>query len=121
MRSVDGTEYEPVEATTPTPATTGKYRSWCWTINNYGQSDIDRLDALFAGDTVEYMVFGKECGESGTPHLQGLVVFKSRKTFNSVRDLMPFGTHIECMKGTYSQAADYCKKEGDYKEYVNMT
>lgn len=59
---------------------------------------------------------GKEVGESGTPHFQGFICFQDAKTFSAIKKLLPDGCHIEARKGTFQQAADYCKKDGDYFE-----
>jgi len=62
-----------------------------------------------------YHVYGEEVGDSGTNHHQGFVVFKNSRTFSYVKDLLP-EAHWEATKGNYQQAADYCKKDGVFKE-----
>lgn len=137
MLSTRGEVYVPRTPTSPTPsggstprgrmstggvARNAQYRAWVFTLNNYCQSDLLALDQLFSNDVIEYLVYGKEVAPTtGTPHLQGLVVFKARKRFNGVRDLLPHRcSGIAVMGGTYSQAADYCRKDGEYKEFVNL-
>lgn len=87
-----------------------KSRSYVFTLNNYEAADVARVDAL----PCRYMVYGKEVGESGTPHLQGFVMFKSQRHFASVRKAL-LGAHIESARQPY-QAMEYCKKEGDFVE-----
>lgn len=38
---------------------------WCFTINNWTPDDVPEFKNM------EYLVFGREKGEDGTPHLQG--------------------------------------------------
>lgn len=89
-----------------------KSRDYVFTTNNYTQEHIQCLEGL---DCV-YVVYGKEKGDSGTPHLQGYVRFKSQKTFSACKKALPEGSHIEIKKGTCQQAIDYCKKDGDVYE-----
>lgn len=119
--SSTGFGYVPTTPLTPTPPPK-KYKSWVFVVNNYTAADCIRLDALSAQDKIDYLVYGKEVGDSGTPHLQGYVVWKNRKTFNSCRDCLPFGAHVERQsdRSTVEEAAAYCRKDGEFKEYVNM-
>lgn len=66
------------------------------------------------GVPCKYVVYGKEVGESGTPHLQGFIAFELQKTESAVRKLLP-GCHVEIAK-TVEDAIEYCKKEGDFTE-----
>lgn len=90
-------------------------RSWCLTHNNYTENDIIRLEA-FLENQVEYGIYGKEVGESGTPHLQLYFRMKNAKTFQKIKKLFP-ESHIEVAKGNDEQNFKYCSKQGDYKEY----
>lgn len=73
---------------------------------------IDKIKSL--PDTFEcnYYIYGKETGESGTPHLQGYVELASRVTFNKLSKYLN-GFHIESRKGTSQQAIQYCSKDGE--------
>lgn len=93
-----------------------KAASWCFTLNNYNDADISRLVGL-GNDGCKYLVFGKERGESGTPHLQGFVVFKTRRSLASCKESIGEKCHVERMRGTHLQASDYCKKDGDFTEF----
>lgn len=84
---------------------------WCFTWNNPDGNAEHHLGAI----ECRYIVFGREQGESGTPHLQGFVVFRHAYRFNRVRELLP-GCHLESARGTSKQAADYCKKDNDFVE-----
>ena len=63
-----------------------------------------------------YMLFGRERGDEGTPHLQGYVQFKTEKSLKQLKTMMP-RAHVEARKGTIQQAVDYCKKDGDFEEF----
>lgn len=84
---------------------------WVFTLNNYTEEDVIKFDGL----DVVYLVYGKEVGESGTPHLQGFIVFASRKRLSSVKCVHD-KAHWEVARGSSVQAADYCKKDGDFTE-----
>lgn len=87
-------------------------KNWCFTLNNYTPADIDRLSSPLAG--VEYLVFGKEVGASGTPHLQGTVCFQSRKRRAQVITIIG---QAHCTVTRFlAQSIDYCKKDGDFTE-----
>ncbi len=88
-------------------------KHWCFTINNPG--DDDHLDT----NLCEYAIIGNEVGEDGTPHLQGYAVMKKRQRLSAMKKLMP-RAHLEIKKGTVAQASDYCKKDGEFKEYGTL-
>lgn len=90
-------------------------RGWCFTINNYSHEEVLHLRDQVREDS-EYLVFGRETGESGTPHLQGFIRFKNPLSLRRVKDLLP-RAHLEIQRGTPYQASIYCKKDGDYEEY----
>eukprot|EP01082_Thalassiosira_pseudonana_P003648 g3616.t1 g3616 contig12:2426824-2427780(-) len=92
---------------------------FCFNLNNYTPAQEDVLATLFERhpQKVVYILYGHETGDSGTPHLQGLLILKSRMRFNQVKDLLGFSLHLEVMKGTVQQASDYCKKDGDWVEF----
>lgn len=85
--------------------------SWVFTTNNFTELDISRTNAT----ECLYLIYGVETGESGTPHLQGYVRFKSQVRFNTVRELFPT-SHIEIAKGDTKSNQSYCSKEGQVFE-----
>lgn len=87
-------------------------RRWVFTVNNYTDENINTLNSL----EVQYLIYGREVAASGTPHLQGFVTWETNKRFQTVKGLLPDGAHIEAARGTSQQAAQYCKKDGDFTE-----
>lgn len=87
-------------------------RGYCFTLNNWTPEDTEALVKV----ECQYLVYGKEVGEEGTPHLQGYVYFKSLKSFKQIKTLLGDRYHIEAQRGSTEQAADYCKKDGDFHE-----
>lgn len=86
-------------------------RAYVFTLNNYTDEDIDQVNA--AG--WQYLIYGKEVGEHGTPHLQGYMYFKSARSLAAVKKKLP-RAHLEVRRGTHIQAKAYCMKDGDYVE-----
>lgn len=78
-------------------------RTWCFTLNNF--EDEYAPKALEAS----YCVWQVEVGASGTPHLQGTCVFKTKKSLAWLNGKMK--AHWEIRLGTFEQAKAYCTKE----------
>jgi len=51
----------------------GQTKCYVWTLNNYTEEEIFEISTSVFNTTkkIEYICFGKEIGDSGTPHLQG--------------------------------------------------
>lgn len=88
-------------------------RSWCFTLNNYTAEDCENVSRISDG---RYVVFGKEVGESGTPHLQGYVYFDNKKSLAQLKKCLPTA-HFEIARGTFAQNYAYCTKDGNFEEY----
>lgn len=73
---------------------------------------IDKIKSLPDAFECNYYIYGKEKGNSSTPHLQGYVELASRVAFNKLRTHLN-GFHIESRKGTAKQAIEYCSKDGE--------
>lgn len=92
-------------------------RNWVFTLNNYTEEDVARLREYTSLAECRYLVFGREVGGSGTPHLQGYVCFGGRYTLARARAIIGDRAHLEVMRGTPAEASSYCKKDGDFEEY----
>lgn len=96
------------------------YRNVCFTINNYSDADVGSLRMLSSMKGVSYIIFGKEVGELGTPHLQGYVEFTHSKPISFLHKHIPRG-HYEERRGTPQQASEYCKKDSQFEEYGTIS
>lgn len=90
-------------------------KNWCFTLNNYTDDDYDRLSHLVEDGECVYIVFGKEKGESGTPHLQGFISFGKRVYLTDVKKRVSKTAHFELARMVPESIA-YCKKDGDVFE-----
>jgi len=99
---------------------TKRSRNWVFTIN-IGNREWETF--LHLKDlTPRYIVIGKEIGETGNRHFQGMMVFQDARTMASAKKFLNCGDlpHLEIMRGTFKQASDYCKEDGEiWVEYGN--
>lgn len=93
----------------------GRYLGWCFTLNNPTADDHNALQKLQDNEVYKYLVFGREVGEEGTPHLQGYIYLKLKKSLSGVKKLLS-RAHWESQRGTFTKAIEYCKKDGDFFE-----
>jgi hypothetical protein len=68
--------------------------NWCFTLNNYTSAD----EETFLNLDAKYLVYGREVGAEGTPHLQGYIQFMSKKRLTALKKLHP-SAHWEPAKG----------------------
>ena len=59
------------------------FRNFCFTHNNYSDTSLE--DEI----SCKYIVYGREVGESGTPHLQGFLSFSSAKSLSAAIKSLP--------------------------------
>lgn len=95
-------------------------KRWCFTINNYTPEDEALLRELATKPACTYLVFGREVGASGTPHLQGYIIMSSPKSLSQMKTIINQRGHYEVSRGQPSQASGYCQKDGDYEEYGTL-
>jgi len=93
-------------------------KRWVFTLNNFTPAEEDHIKSSL--DNYDYLVIGHESGESGTPHLQGYCIFKSRLRLPNVKLLLGPRCHVEASKGTPEQASTYCKKDDDFFEHGEL-
>ncbi len=94
-------------------------KNWVFTLNNFTEKEHDDIftSAECTDTNIIYVIVGKETGEKGTPHLQGFVSFTKRRSLKQVKVIVGDRAHVEAARGTNQQAADYCKKDGAYREH----
>jgi len=84
--------------------------NWCFTINNPVATDYAQLTAY--GPTAKYLIYSDEVGDTGTPHIQGFLIFSKRVRRTTVKAILP-RAHLEASKGTAAQASEYCRGGGN--------
>lgn len=90
-------------------------RRWCFTINNPTDDDVTLLRTTSSLST--YLVWGREVGEQGTPHLQGFCIFPTPQRLRGAKRHLGTRAHLEAARGSSEAAATYCKKENDFEEF----
>lgn len=96
-------------------------KHWVFTLNNPSADDQGSLWL----PPYDYAVLGLErCPTTGTPHIQGYVIFKKKYRLTQLKKYSPQGQRAhwepQSVYSTPAQASDYCKKEGDFKEFGEL-
>lgn len=83
----------------------------CFTLNNPEE------EITWKPDVMSYLIYQLECGVEETPHFQGYMELKERKTLNQIKGILGSNSvHIEARRGSAQEASDYCEKEETYVE-----
>lgn len=90
-----------------------KVRNICFTLNNY---TLEEEAKLTDSDLWRYLIYGREVGENGTPHLQGYMELNRQMNWRSLKKKLGERYHLESRLGTQEEAIIYCKKDGDFLE-----
>lgn len=101
-------------------------KRWVFTYNNYDPKEIEeQILQLFQALNIKYIVYGKEKGENGTPHIQGYFRLNQIKYRSQIKPIMnecfrdyPY---LAVARGTEVDNFKYCTKEGNWKEYGEKT
>lgn len=94
-------------------------KNWVFTLNNYSQTDEIKLDTMFDHGHFQYLCYGREIGESETPHLQGFVQLKKKLRMAQVKALIGGRAHLEVARGHPRFASDYCRiRTRDFNQQV---
>lgn len=89
-------------------------KNWFYTLNNYTDHDLSRFSCLPVGSI--FHRYGKEVGEAGTPHLQGVIGYSSKRTLQRVKADLSLRLHLEPTRNVAKSLA-YCAKEGDFYDF----
>lgn len=89
-------------------------RSWCFTINNYNDDELQKLHSYTSTlggseNGVKEIGWQEEVGESGTPHIQGYIVFINAKSFSATKKILGNRCHLEKCRNLQA-SRNYCKK-----------
>lgn len=95
-----------------------KFRGWCFTLNNYSDNDQEQLNTVVRV-LARYVIYGREVGQDGTPHLQGYVYFHNARQRKAVSRLLP-RAHLAPANGSAAQNRTYCTKDGDFTEFGDI-
>lgn len=90
-------------------------RGYCYTLNNWTELEYETLKSI---GKMKYHIIGKEIAPTtGTPHLQGFILFLNDTTFSSVKKkLGKRVSNIQPIKGSPFQNYTYCSKGTDFIE-----
>ena len=98
-------------------------RRFCFTYNNYKNSEVLDFVAKFSAMKTCKFIFQREIGEKGTPHLQGYCEFKNPRDY-SFQKKFPSAVHWEKARESLACNVDYCAKsdtkEEGYPVYTNI-
>jgi Putative viral replication protein len=87
----------------------GHAKHWCFTLNNPTPDETVMLASVINDTLVQYIIYGLEYGDNGTPHYQGFISLKKKKRFNQVKFLLTPRVHLEVAEDIWA-SIQYCKK-----------
>lgn len=88
---------------------------WRFTLNNYTSEEITVVrDVIFP--IVKYGIYGEELAPTtGTPHLQGFLIYYKNQRFSAMKKVLPRATFLECDASNEANRK-YCIKDGAFVE-----
>lgn len=91
---------------------------WVFTLNNHKEEDFNNIK-IWLLDRCKTYAMQEELGESGTKHIQGAFVLKSKCRISGLKNVVGLErAHFEGMKGTIDEAMSYCsdraKRNGSF-------
>lgn len=89
-------------------------RDYCFTAWSEPKPDEDKC---------RYYIYGREkCPRTGKEHWQGFIVFNRTHRIPGGKRIINGGDdcHLEPRRGSRREARDYCRKDGDFREYGEL-
>ncbi len=90
---------------------------WIMVLNNWSEDELEEIGSKVPS-FCKVAIVGAEVGDSGTPHLQGYIEFKTKKRPKSV--FTNDRIHWEKAKGDREANVAYCSKDNDLKIYHGL-
>lgn len=87
-------------------------KTWMFTLNNYTDAQVEWCESYSELDAVTRMTVSKEIGESGTPHLQGCITWKTGKRLAAMKKLL-YEAHWEKADSPDDAHAYPCKADSE--------
>lgn len=87
-------------------------KNWVFTWNNYTVEDVKTVNEEWLKlPNMRAVVYEKEVGKQGTPHLQGFFVFDALKSFKQVKAMIDKRVWFAQMRKPIEANLKYCSKE----------
>jgi len=92
---------------------TTRSKRFSFTLNNYQDSQKERLQELLTDGLITYLVWGEEIAPTtGTPHLQGYMEVEPKTTMKVLQRKLALPIALLVSKGTAEANKTYCLKSG---------
>nr|QTE03542.1 MAG: putative replication-associated protein [Phoenicopterus roseus CRESS-DNA-virus sp.] len=117
MSGLDVLGLEVAEGNTSLQPQNKKYYEWCFTINNPTEEEMETLEKI----DCRYICYAPEIGDSGTRHIQGYIVFKSKRWLSALKKIFK-RAHFEAARGTGAENKRYIQgpyDKGDKHKPLN--
>lgn len=100
----------------PTDEAKKRRRAYVYTLNNPTAQELSHLRLITSSPSTTVHVAQLEEGESKTRHVQGVLSWKSGKTFTAAKRAICLRAHIEPCRDLKASIAYCCKAEGFIEE-----
>lgn len=86
-------------------------RCWVFTLNNYTKAEVRKLKTYAEEGPVKYLVFGKEVGKTGVPHLQGYIQLERAVAGQTIKNQSTKRLWLGIANGSPQKNEEYCTKQ----------